>query len=280
MTLRLLLLAGMFSAVSLAQSNPAQNPQDFVRNAVLNELHESEQQTSFFRYMLRKQTSSGTAVRDMCETRKGVVARSLTWNDRPLSPEERSKDDKKLLEWASSADEQEKHLRDQQAEQRRILAVLRALPRGATYTFNGTEKIHGREAVRLHFVPNPDFEPTTRETYIFRAAVGDVWIDSGEHRIVRLQATLMRGINFGWGLLGQIHMGGTILLEQTMVGSHAWRMTKLDLDAKGTALLFKEININQHQSAFDYRPVPPNLSVADAVALLRESKATADPAKP
>lgn len=285
--------SGCFSAIALAcllfyssdasavQNNPERPPQaaiapeELVRQAVLNEIADAEHPLGAFRYSLRKESTSGTTVRDMVEVKDGFVARVLTWNGQPLTPEERRKDDERLEHLAGDPAEQQKKFEQQKQEQRRVLSIVRALPSAAIYSDDGTEMVRGRLATRLKFRPNPHFEPTTRETYAFKTSEGHLWIDQAAKRIVRLEATLTEDINLGWGLLGHIEKGGTLMLEQTAISKTAWRLTTLNIQATGTALLFKSINIRQRQSAFDYREVPLALSVAEAVQLLRRAPSKA-----
>ena len=77
------------------------------------------------------------------------------------------------------------------------------------------------------------------EASIFRGLAGEVWIDQEQERLTRLDAHVIANVDFGWGILGKLDKGGTILLEQSDIGGHDWELTDLKLNLTGKALLVK-----------------------------------------
>ena len=61
---------------------------------------------------------------------------------------------------------------------------------------------------------------------------GELWVDVGQQRMVKLDAHLVSDVNFGWGVVGQLFKGGTILVEQ----KGCWR-SPLGDDQAGAASL-------------------------------------------
>jgi hypothetical protein len=253
------------------------DPRALVKEAVKNEIQANHDTSRLYRYILRKEAKSGISVREMIETKDGIVARTITWNDRELTPEERAKEDEKLAKLGASAEEQRKKFAEQRDDARQAIKMLEALPEALLYEYDGTEVLNGRAAIRLRFKPNPDFNSSAKETYLFRGAEGKIWVDKVARRIAKLDGTTTSQVNIGWGLLGHIDKGGKVYLEQAMVGpSTQWRIVTLNLDATGKALWFKSIKIRQRQSARDFRPVNP-MTVAEAVDVLRKSDPSARP---
>jgi hypothetical protein len=251
------------------------DPAALVRNSVNLEVKAALDFSTPYRYMLRRDTNSGVSVRQMMETRDGLIlARTITWNDNPPKPEDRAKEDQRLDEIARNQEVRTKKLKSQREDSQRVIRVLSALPRSSIYTFDGREMIDGRECIRLTFKPNPDFSPEAKETYLLKAAQGKIWIDSATHRLVRVDGRTTDSVNIGWGLLGHIDRGGTFFLEQTPVPGGDWRIKEMRIDAKGKALLFKTIRIKQHQSAYDFTPVKP-VSVEEAVRMLKQAPSVA-----
>jgi hypothetical protein len=202
-----------------------------------------------------------------------ILARTLTWNGRGLTADERVKEDSKLDLVVRDAEELSKKRADQEADRKRTLQLVRALPDALRYTYDGSQLIQGRDAIRLKFTPNPDFSPTSKETYGLKAAAGTLWIDKQQTQIIRMEAELMENVYIGWGILGHINKGGKLELEQSLLPGNAWRISKLNIEATGKAFFFKTIRIKQRQSGWDYKPVPNNLSVAQAVAALKQTAA-------
>jgi hypothetical protein len=244
-----------------------------VRASVDNEIRATQDNSSLFRYTLSKETNSGTAVREMVETADGVIARTITWNGRQLTPAERAKEDERLALLISSLEERQKKFREQREDAERAVRMLRALPDALLYEFDGNERIHGRNTIRLRFRPNPAFSSTAKETYLFRAAEGDLWIDAAHKRIMKLQGVTKSDVSIGWGILGHIRKGGKMFLEQSLVGDNQWRLTGLNIEADGKVLFFKTLKIRQRQSASKFVPVS-QMTVADAVELLRRNGTT------
>jgi hypothetical protein len=268
------LVLGMVSWCGITVAAQVQDPRQLVKDAVSNELKSNEQQTDFWMYRLNKENKSGAQVKDMVETKSGIVARLISVNGRPLTPQERAADDERLTALANSPEEQRSKLEDQKKEQEKVMSMVRALPDALLYEYAGTDLMDGRPTVRLKFKPNPAFHPTTRETIAYKATEGTLWIDSQEQRILRLDATLAHDINIGWGFVGHIDKGGELFLQQQFLGPGKWRINKLIIEATGQAFFFKSIALKQRQLGTDYRPVPSDLSVAAAVNLLKKVDAT------
>jgi hypothetical protein len=270
--MRLLRHIAMLLLVSATVAVRAQapDPLQLVKDTVANEIQDNLHPTDFWMYRLAKESKSGAQVKDMVETKEGIVARLITFNGRQLTPTERAADDKRLADLSTNPAEQQRKRDDQKKEQDRFLALIKALPDALLYTYDGIEQIGGRETIRLRFKPNPSFHTTTKETIIFRAAEGLVYIDAQEKRMLKFDGAQTSDINIGWGILGHINKGSKLLLEQKRLGPSKWRLTHLDLAGNGQVLLFKSINLMQKQSASDFRPAPNGLTIAQAIDLLKK----------
>ena len=251
------------------------DPQSLVRQTVDLEIAAAKDVSHPYRYVLRRESNSGTNVRQMLETEDGLVlAKTLSVDDRPPKPSDLVNEQVKLDELAHDAEARAKKFKSQKADSDRVMTLLRAMPSSSLYSYDGEEVIQGRPAVRLRFKPNPHFDPDAKETYLLKAAEGRMWIDRASHRMVRINGALTDSVNIGWGLLGHIDKGGSFFLEQSPVPGGAWRITEMRIDAKGKALIFKSIRIKQHQFASDFAPVRP-LPVGDAVQALKQLGASA-----
>ena len=264
----LLLAMGLAPRPLPAETAP-QSPIEWVRKAVHNEVRSVSDDSRLFRYVLKKENNSGTSVHQMVEMKDGILARTLEWNGRTLTAEEREKEKRKLQALIDDPEERKRKFREQNDDAQRVLRLLRALPDALLYTFDGNESMDGRDTLRLRFTPNPRYSGNSKETYALRAASGMIWIDTADARVARFDATLTDDINLGFGLLGRINRGGHMLLEQKVVGEDQWRIVRLDIDASGKVFLFKSIRIKQHQQGSDYQPVP-QMTLADAVQFLKQ----------
>ena len=274
------ILATLLVSLGSAEAQTATatlDAQALVRKAAANAAAAAQDTSHLFLYRATKESNSGKAVRDMVETKDVILARTITWNGRQLTAEERAKEEAKLDLLVRDPEEQRRKKEEQDADRKRTLQVVRALPDALVFRYDGVETVNGRETIRLRFVPNPSFSPTSKETYGLKAAAGTLWVDKEHTQIVRMDAQLTENVYIGWGILGHINQGGRLELEQTLLPGNAWRISKLNIEATGKAFFFKTIRIKQKQSAQAYHPVPNNLSIAQAVAALRKAESTASP---
>ncbi len=271
-TARLPLIFPLLIAASVAQQIPSPAP-SVVRQASQKEVSAAVDPTNTFLYRLKRETKSGTLVRDLVETKEGIISRAVTWNGRQLTAEERAKEDDKLQRILTSKEERDKRFGEQRADEDRVLRMLKALPDAFLYTADGVEVMNGRPALRFRFIADPKYDPPARELIAFKESEGTLWIDKADTRIVRLDAELIHDINIGWGLLGHIDKGGKVHLEQQLVNGGKWRITTLTIDATGNALFFKTLSIKQRQWGSNFRPIPP-MTIAEAIALLKQQDVT------
>ena len=76
---------------------------------------------------------------------------------------------------------------------------------------------------------------------------------------------------FGFGIIGKLNKGGSVLLEQTDIGGHDWELTRLTLHVTGKALMVKPLSFQIDEEANHFAPVSPGLRYRDAIQLLKQS---------
>jgi len=249
--------------------NPRPDANDLVRRVMAREVERVRPDSSRWMYRLRKQSQSGAQTRELLETDFGLVARTVEINDRPLTADERRRDDQRLARLLSNPGEQRRRQREQEEDRERVMKLLRALPDAFFYEYEGREMDTYGPALRLKFYPNPRFVPPSRETQIYRSMKGTLWIDESAQRLLRLDASLFKDLKIGWGIIGHLDRGGRLKLEQSRIADQRWEVTSMRLDLTGRALLFKPIRIQQEQSLSRFQRVPGNLTLAEGIALLR-----------
>ncbi|MFB3915751.1 MAG: hypothetical protein ACE14M_03415 [Terriglobales bacterium] len=248
---------------------PAIPPNELVREVVNNELHARDEGS--FMYRDRRQTPKGSNTKEMIDTKDGVVARLLLLNDQPLTPEQRRADDERLENLLTHPDLQAKKKKEQQQDEERVRKMFRELPNAFIYEYDGIEAGPWGETVRLKFRPNPRFDPPSRETSVFKAMDGKLWVDFKDKRLVKIEATLFRGVNFGWGILGHLDKGGHFFVSQSKVGPERWEATDMNIQFTGKALLFKTIDLRQVEHLSDFRRVPDGLTLAQGIEMLKKN---------
>src|SRR2546423_377777 len=94
---RLMMAVYVCAGMVVAQRPAVLQPDSvqLVRAAVANEV-ENTSTSDFWMYRLTKETKSGIQVKDMVETKDGIVARLVSVNGRALTEAERETDDQRL----------------------------------------------------------------------------------------------------------------------------------------------------------------------------------------
>lgn len=240
----------------------------------------AQHDTSRFEYLQKQLDKRDTRTYRIVESDAGDVEWMIAVNDQDLAPKQREKEEQLLEKLLADPTIQRDRQKDDAAENDRRQKIISVLGRAFLYDLEGTEN-DGR-IVRLHFRPNPQFHPDSREAKVCAGLEGTMWIDQLNGRFTRAEGTLVRGVDFGWGIFGHLDKGGHFSIEQTEVYPGMWRITDLNINFKGTMLLFKTLNIREHEHSFRFYPVPNHLSLADAVEKLRQepSPPLAEPTLP
>ena len=122
--------------------------------------------------------------------------------------------------------------------------------------------------LRLSFRPNPAYNPQTYEARVYHALSGQILIQPQWKRLVKIDAHIVNEIDFGFGLLGRIEKGGSFQIEREQINHTRSKLTLLDVHVSGRIVFFKSINKDQHELRLNFQPVPSDLDVQGAVAIL------------
>ncbi|HEV8525080.1 MAG TPA: hypothetical protein VGQ71_11310 [Terriglobales bacterium] len=265
---------GLFCLLALAATAQERAPAselpavELVRRMVKNE-EQSGKAGERFMYRLRSQNQKGTVTKDLVETKDGLVARVIAINDRPLSDAQRQREDQRLQRLVDDEKQRAEKLKRQKEDEVRVTRMVRALPDAFLFEYDGVEPSpNGVLLLRLKFKPNPKFDPPSRELQVYTGMEGTMLIDQRYERLARIEATLVRDVKFGWGIIGHLDKGGHFMVAQSNIGNGVWRTTEMDLNFTGKVLLFKSLKIQSHDAASHFRRVPEQLSFVEGVALL------------
>src|ERR1700680_1825166 len=272
-------LALTASTWSAAEGPPALQPNELVRRAVANEI-KSDNKTAEYMFRQRKETPNGSQTKLMVETRDAMVGIVVAYNDRPLNPDERQEEYRRIQRFIDDPGELDRKRKKEKEDSDRVKSILKALPDAFLYEYDGTDAGKpgmgkpGDPLVRLKFRPNPKYEPPTRVEQVLTGMQGIVLVDAQKQRIARIDGTLFQDVAFGWGILGHLDHGGHFLVDQTDVGDNYWAISRMELTFTGKVLVFKSLNIKSTEVYSDFHPVPADLTFAQGAQLLRKQLAT------
>ena len=259
----------MAFTVGAQAQQPQLPPDEMVRKTVANEL-EAANDPGHYLYRLLKETPSLSETDAVVETKDWLIKRRLLLDGKPLTLKEREVEERMLQSLILDPQKLRKLREEQSRHERRVRELVQALPEAFRYEYDGVEQSETRtQLIRLRFHPNAAFDPPSRELQILRGMEGTMLVDAAVHRLVRVQARLVRRVKFGWGILGHLDEGGRFLMEQRDVGVGRWQVTVLVLHFTGKIFFFKTINIDSTVRTSDFRRIEEGLTLLQGLELLR-----------
>jgi hypothetical protein len=124
-----------------------------------------------------------------------------------------------------------------------------------TFKMARREPVNGRDSIVFTFTPKPEGDPHTREGRIAKSFSGSVWVDEIAHEVVRIEATAVDAISFGFGLIARLNEGSTVMLHRQPIEDGIWLPTSIRFAGEGRALLLRKLNVDQRIEWSDYRKV-------------------------
>jgi hypothetical protein len=272
------LLLGAATAASgqaLSQNGtPAVDPAKIVRDASYNELHSAKPGRSFS-YRQHKVDPKGSLVKEIVETKDGDVARLIEKDGKPLPPEEEQAEIDRLNNLLAHPEIQEHRHKKEQEDSARGDEMVRMLPDAFLFTFDGMVEGPNGLCYRLKFRPNPAFTPPDREGEVYHGMVGELWVDQTQLRLAKIDAHLISDVNFGWGVLGRLYKGGSILVQNADVGLHHWETIHMKLNLQGKLLMLKSVDYSTTEDFSDFKIQPQELGYQEAIRLLQKTPGSA-----
>jgi hypothetical protein len=253
------------------QKASAVDPVELVRRAAKNEIRATDVQ-QYYMFKDTTQYKEHSITKAIVRTKEGGLSITLAQNGKPLTAEQRQKEDEKLQKFANDPEARRKRRESSKADDARAESMLTSLPDAFLYTYVGTDRgPRGEELVHLKFRPNPNFQPPNHETAVYQGMDGDMIIDKNAARIAKIDGVLFKDVDFGWGILGKLYKGGVFRIVQRDVGGGHWEEVEETLNFYGKILMVKSLTIWSTETMYDFQPVSPNITTAQALDMLHKS---------
>ena len=198
------------------------------------------------------------------ETSMGKVRLLLAEDGKPLSAERQAAEKAKLTDIAAHPDafqKREQAMKNDEQHAEQMLALLHK-----AFLFDDPQ-LDGND-LRIIYRPDPAYQPKTMEEKVLHSMLGEVLVDKGTMQLHRIEGKVPSDVNLGYGLLGTIHAGSSFSTTHEMEPGGEWKHAMVNTAIEGKVMLFKEIGRNEHVVHTEFKRLPDNVSVADAVALL------------
>ncbi|MBZ5524710.1 MAG: hypothetical protein LAP21_20925 [Acidobacteriia bacterium] len=279
---RLLVFLAMTVAVAPAQkpSAPAEkplpaDPGQYIREVIQNEINAQENDRSRWMYKLHREDEKNVQDRQVIETAHGNISRTLIFNGRSLTPEERATDDERMRRLATDPKEQARRQQREHDDAQQAQQLLKAFPDAFIFKYDGIDG----GLLRLAFTPNPSYSPPNRKLAVFHSLNGAIWVDRAAMRMAKLEGRLFEDVNVLLGI-GHLDKGGTFSVAQKNVAEGHWEVVFMDINMRGRAVFFKTVNVKQKQVLSNFQRVRDDLTFAQAYEMLRtvgQPEASAQP---
>jgi hypothetical protein len=257
--------------VAADASLPPVPPRSLVVDAAANELIALHHKDSYLRYRMEIVNEKGAQVRDVIESKDGTVARLIMKDGKPLTAEQDKAERQRLTDVIASPGAYAKHVKNTETEKKTADTLVPLMADAMINTYAPGQPQSGRNGgapeIVLDYKPNPKWGPPTTEAQALTGLQGRVWIDAKTHYVVRMEGTIFRGVNFGWGMLAHIYPGGKVELNQVNVGGNRWIFTDFSMELTVRALMVKTLNIHSSVKASRFQTLAP-MSYQDAIHLL------------
>ena len=213
----------------------------------------------------------GQQVRDVIESKDGTVARLTMKEGRPLTADEDRAEQLRLNAMIADPAGYAKHVKNTESEKKMADTLVPMMADAMINTYTPGQPQSGRNngapEIVLDYKPNPKWNPPSTEAQALTGLQGRVWIDARTHYVVRMEGTIFRPVNFGWGMLAHIYPGGKLEMNQTNIVGDRWIFTDFSMQLSARALLVKTLNIHSTAKASDFQTIAP-MSYQDAIHLL------------
>jgi hypothetical protein len=264
----LVLLVCISPLPAQTNSTPSLGPTDLVRRAVQHRLDAARTHRPM-QFLIHRTDPRLDSTKLVVETKDGDVARLVAIDHKPL-PADAEKAEMDRLDLLAQHPEKQEHTRaNEQKDTERVAHILSLLPDALLYHMEGFVPCGADQCYWLSFKPNPSFNPPDLESNILTGVDGEVWIDQAQERLVRLDAHFIKDVNFGFGILGRLNKGGTVLLQQTNVGNNDWELTGLEMHITGKALMVRSLNFQIKEETSHFSQVTPRMDYREAIHMLK-----------
>jgi hypothetical protein len=200
------------------------------------------------------------------ETTAGKVRMLVAEDGQPLSGDHLAEEKARLAEIAAHPDAFQRQEQTRKNDEQRAREMLNLLPKAFLFV---NERQDG-EFVRIDFKPNPDYSPQSMEEKVMHGMTGAMLVDQKAARLYKLEARLPEDVNIGFGLLATIHAGSNFSTTRKPVPGDEWKTAVVDTDINGRVIFFKSIGKKEHVEHSEFRQVPMNLTLSQAVAMLEK----------
>jgi hypothetical protein len=254
-------LIGCAGTVSRAQRSPKN-----IVDEMLAQEHDAAAHKDNFIYLSNERserTGEHLWTERVVETPFGRVRLLMAEDGKPLSPERMKQERDRLANDAAHPEAFQKREQAQKDDEVHARQMLDMLPKGFILE-NITQQ---SQDWRIDFRPDPNYSPSGTEEKVLHGMSGWLLVTQTGMRLHHIEGRLPADVGIGFGLLANVKAGSNFETTKA-VEEGQWRTVRVISDIRGKAVLFKTISKNEDVARTEFKRVPNNLTVAQAVEML------------
>jgi hypothetical protein len=233
---------------------------ELVRQTVANELAAADV-GGHYQYRFEERTAHGSETRDVLESQGWSLDRLILKNGRPLTVTEKQCEEQRLRYLLTNPARLEALQKEQLSRKQQFRTMIAAFPQAFSCQYdNAAQKISPGGLTRLKFHPNPKFVSHSWALRPLRGMEGTLLIDPHNARLVRIEASFFRDVDFGGGILGRIEKGGSLAVEQQAIGGDRRAITSVVLHFDKRVLLAR-IHVDSITKASGFQSGPEEMTL-------------------
>ena len=240
---------------------------------LMNELvqHETDAGKSrgHYSYMSEERsdrTGGHTWVERNVETQWGKVRFLVTEDGHPLDPQREGAERGRLAQIVNDPEGFKKTEAARVDDEQHAKQMLALLPKA--FLFDGPHP--DGDVLKVYFKPNPAYQPQGMEEKVLHGMSGTVTIDAKAVRLRGIEGHMPSDVSLGFGLLATIKAGSNFSTVREPEVAPDWKTQSVHTDIMGKALFLKTIARSGDSKRADYKKIPDNISIQDAVALAEQ----------
>lgn len=237
----------------------AQNARTLVQETVNSEIAADKADHSRWSFYDVDQKPGNSIEQWVVQTSHGDIHRVVRKNGKSVPLAQQSQN---VASFINNSDAISQQRQNDQKDAQQAESLLRMLPSAFLWTIVEKNEI----TTTFRFRPNPNFNPPSRQARVFAAMAGEMTINNDQRRIMKLKGTMIRDVNFGWGLLGSLKKGGWFEVDREQTAPGLWQIYETHVHIQGRALLFKTISEHEDDVRSSFTRMPDDMSLQEAAA--------------
>jgi hypothetical protein len=144
--------------------------------------------------------------KEVVQTGQGSLDRLVALDGHPLNGYEQQQEKKRIEDLVRNPKELQRLEQSKRKDAEQCKTFFKMIPDAFIFNYAGREG----DLIELSYKPNPSFQPSSREAWVFHQMEGEMWVHGTERRLARIRGRLIADVKFAGGLLGHLEKGRSI----------------------------------------------------------------------